>query len=152
MKLNTLFLFLFLIVSITSEDSLESYSIEPFKEYLIKEGLFEIIKSIKEKYDQDIAIISCEELTESRKGNCKRLVTDYMGPSTHPEIKSKTRTPEEETIICIEKLTSQILEQSNIKLNLKRILRKKLTKKNSNIIYNKIIERVTVLPPCEELS
>ena len=39
------------------------------------EGLFEIIESIKKAYNQDIAIISCEELTESRKGNCKKLVT-----------------------------------------------------------------------------
>ena len=43
-----------------------------------KYGLFDVIKSIKKIYCQDVAIISCEELTENRKGNCKKIVTEYM--------------------------------------------------------------------------
>ncbi len=59
MKFNIVFLFLFLIISITSEIDLESYTIEPFKEYLKDKGLFEIIESILKAYNQDVAIISC---------------------------------------------------------------------------------------------
>ena len=51
MRLNTVFLFLLLIISITSEISLDSYSIDPFKEYLEKEGLLEIIESILKAYN-----------------------------------------------------------------------------------------------------
>ena len=86
MKLINHFLFLFLIKSIISENLLDNFSIAPFKNYLKKNGLFEIILSIKKVYGQDVAIISCEELNENCKGNCKRLVIEYMGPSELPEL------------------------------------------------------------------
>ena len=58
---------------------LEVYSIDSFKERMQKEGLFDMIQSIKDVYGQDVAIISCEELNKNYSGNCKRLVTEYMG-------------------------------------------------------------------------
>ena len=59
---------------------LDDYSIDPFKERMRKEGLFDIIQSIKILFGQDVAIISCEELKKNYSGNCKRLVTEYMDP------------------------------------------------------------------------
>ena len=81
MKLNTKFLFLCLIISITSEIDLDSYSIDKFKDNLKEEGLFEIFESILNAYNQDEAILSCEELLGNRKGNCKKLVIEYMDSS-----------------------------------------------------------------------
>ena len=97
MKLNVAFLFLFLIISKTSEIEFDSYSIVPFKEDLKKEGLFEIIESIKKAYNQDLAILSCEELVGNRKGNCKRLVAEYMDPSNeNPSSYAKARSIEDD--------------------------------------------------------
>ena len=73
----TLFLILF-IIPFTAMVKLEVYSIDSFKERMKKEGLFDIIQSIKDVYGQDVAIISCEELNKNYSGNCKRLVTEYM--------------------------------------------------------------------------
>jgi len=78
MKLNSLYLVLLLIISIKSNDFLDSFSIEGFKIYLKDNGLFQIIQSIKYAYGQDVAIISCEELNKNYNGNCQKLVTDYM--------------------------------------------------------------------------
>ena len=50
MSLISQFLILFLTLSITSEDQLDGYSIDPFKDILEKEGFFEVIKSIKNVY------------------------------------------------------------------------------------------------------
>ena len=75
MKLIILFLLLFIN---TSTINLSNYSIDKFKISLKKEGLFEIIESIKYYYGQDVAIISCEELNKNYCGNCKRLVKEYM--------------------------------------------------------------------------
>ena len=58
MKLNILFLILFLILSIKTGSILDQYSIEVFKEYLKLNRLFDIIKSIKNTFGQDLAIIS----------------------------------------------------------------------------------------------
>ena len=74
----TLFLILF-IIPFTAMVKLEVYSIDSFKERMQKEGLFDMIQSIKDVYGQDVAIISCEELNKNYSGNCKRLVTEYMG-------------------------------------------------------------------------
>ena len=79
MKLKVLFLFLLLIISIKSNDLLDSFSIEGFKKYLKDNGLFQIIQSIKYAYGQDVAIISCEELNKNYNGNCQKLVIDYIG-------------------------------------------------------------------------
>ena len=78
MKLITPFLILFLIISIKSESSLDSYSIEKFKDHIKDKGLLELIKQIKKDFGQDADIISCEELNQNNKGNCKKFVTEYM--------------------------------------------------------------------------
>ena len=147
MKLITQFLILFLILSITSENLLNAYSIEPFKDALKIEGIFQIIESIKWKYGQDVAIISCEELTENHKGNCKRLVTEYM-PSSY-QITGRTSNKNESVVS-----TTSNEEQSeynkilNWLYNIRLIMwRKKLkaNKKKSYMIYRKIIKRVREL-------
>ena len=84
MRLITLFLIFFLVILIKTESILDQFSIEGFKEYVKDNGLFEIIFSIKMLYGQDVAIISCEELNENYKGNCKRLVIEYMPESSEP--------------------------------------------------------------------
>ena len=94
MKLNTSFLVLFLIISIKSKNILDEYSIEGFKENMKKDGLFQIIQSIRYYYGLDVAIISCEELNKNHNGNCKRLVTDYMKDKIDPE--SETFSGKEE--------------------------------------------------------
>ena len=71
MKLKALFIVLLLIISIKSNDFLDSFSIESFKESLRDNGLFLIIQSIKYAYGQDVAIISCEELNKNYSGNCQ---------------------------------------------------------------------------------
>ena len=78
MKLITLVLILFAIISIKSEDSLNSYSINTFIKYLKDNKLFEIIKSIKMAYGPDVAIITCEELNKNMNGICKRLVLEHL--------------------------------------------------------------------------
>ncbi len=148
MSLISQFLILFLTLSITSEDQLDGYSIDRFKDILEKEGFFEVIKSIKNVYGQDVAIISCEELTGNLKGNCRKLVTEYIAQSPK---KQKPKT----TVKLINKDTFHkpglnvkfIIKQSyemqyeELRNNLKNI------KKNSDIIYNKIINRVNKLLP-----
>ena len=95
MKLINHFLIIFLIISITSENLLDNFSIDPFLKDLKRDGLFEIILSIKKVYGQDVAIISCEELNENRKGNCKKLVTEYMDPSKPPKPQPEPLGPDE---------------------------------------------------------
>ena len=85
MKLITYFMILFLIMSITSESLIDSFSIDHFLNVMKSNGLFEIILSIKKVYGQDVAIISCEELNKNYKGNCKKLVIEYMDLSETPK-------------------------------------------------------------------
>ena len=145
MKLNILFLILLLILSIKTESIYDSYSIETFMDYQKRNGLFEIIESIKKIYGQDVAIISCEEINEKNKGNCKKLVTDYMiggkiptfSPITVPNL----------NLICIKGLIlSSYIKQSYYHYVIKRILRKKFNENQTNLIYKKIMKRV-----CQEL-
>ena len=56
--LLTLFLILFLKISIKSESILEPYNIDRFRNTMEKNGLYEIIRDIKIIYGQDVAIIS----------------------------------------------------------------------------------------------
>ena len=96
MKLNVLYLVLLLITSIKSNNVLDSYSIEVFKDYLKENGLFEIIQTIKNFYGQDVAIICCEELNQNYNGNCKKLVTDYMEEKTeNANVNESNENPEE---------------------------------------------------------
>ena len=82
MKLNALLLVLLLITSIKSNNALDPYSIEGFKDYLKENGLFEIIQTIKYLFGQDVAIICCEEFNPNYNGNCKKLVIEYMEEET----------------------------------------------------------------------
>ena len=96
MKLNVLYLVLLLITSIKSNNVLDSYSIEGFKDYLKENDLFEIIQTIKNFYGQDVAIICCEELNQNYNGNCKKLVTDYMEEKTeNTNVDESNENPEE---------------------------------------------------------
>ena len=126
MKLINHFLILFLIISLTSEISIDDYSIEPFLNDLKKNGLFEIIESIKKAYCQDVAIISCEELNENRKGNCKNLVIKYM-----PEYK------------CPNKIRGSIpfIKQTCSKFDTKIKLDQILNQKQLESIYQRIIRK-----------
>ena len=108
MKLISLFLLLVLTISINSESLLDDYSINIFIKDLKNNGLFEIIETIKKIYGQDVAIISCEELNENRKGNCKRLVTEYMKPVQSKKMILGTQS-EEVNVKCIENLISFFL-------------------------------------------
>ena len=145
MKLISLFLLLFLIKSITSQISVDDFSINPFIEDLKNNGLFEIIELIKQTYGQDVAIISCEELNENRKGNCKKLVTEYIPP---PE--KTTRTELLNKVKCIKNLNfSWIIKKSNNIFDIKKdILSGKYNKNEANIIYGKITKRTGELPFC----
>ena len=98
MKLNALFLVLLLIISIKSNDFLDSYSIEPFIKSMKDNGLFQIIQSIKYSYGKDVAIISCEELNKNYYSNCKKLVIEYM---------------EEDFINKIEEIKNRILQSQD---------------------------------------
>ena len=151
MKLNTVFLFSCLIISITSEIDWNSYSIEPFKEYLKNEGLLEILESILMAYNQDVAIISCEELVGNRKSNCKRLVTEYMDPSNQYRPSNLIRDPDD-NITCIQKLYYSMITNKDIQnsLVIKNELRKRFPENLSNLIFKKISNRVKELGPCEE--
>jgi hypothetical protein len=120
MKLISLFLLLFLLISINSENQLDTFSIDNFIKDLKNDGLFEIIESIKEVYGQDIAIISCEELNENHKGNCKRLVIEYMRP------RASTRYVDEEEAKCIKIL------------NFSKIIKNEVNYSFSNNFFNNI--------------
>ena len=154
MKLYTIFLILFLILSIKTKSILDLYSIEAFKDTLKRNGVFKIIESIKETYGQDLAIISCEELNKNCKGNCKKLVTEYMSPYVHqgPNLHSDgLPKQEEEDLKCINKLYySQIIEKPFSNSVIKRKLRIIFNKNQANLIYNKIIKRVRDLGPCKK--
>ena len=140
MKLNILILILFLILSIKTGNILAPYSIEPFKEKVKKNRLFEIIKSIKETYGQDVAIIACEEINEKNKGNCKKLVTKYMNNSDKPN--PSTTTVRKLNLICTKGLNlSPYIKQSNSNSVIKMFLRRKLNENQPNLIFIKIIKR-----------
>ena len=116
----TLFLILF-IIPFTAMVKLEVYSIDSFKERMKKEGLFDIIQSIKDVYGQDVAIISCEELNKNYSGNCKRLVTEYMDSNKD-----------------IDKREIEIPDKGV----LTKILLKNYTPEESNLLSDRIIQSV----------
>ena len=139
MKLNILFLFLLLILSIKTESILDPFCIDTFIDYLKGNGLFEIIESIKKIYGQDVAIISCEELIEKNKGNCKKLIIEYMIGGKIPT-HSRITVP---NLICIKGFySSQYIKQSYYHYVIKKILRKKFNESQTNLIFIKIIKRV----------
>ena len=107
----TLFLII-LILPFTTMGKLDEYSIDPFKERMRKEGLFDIIQSIKILFGQDVAIISCEELKKNYSGNCKRLVIEYMDPNKEID-KREIEIPDKGILIKI-LLKNYPPEESNL--------------------------------------
>ena len=71
MKSIAIFLILSIITLTISKFDLDNFSTNMLIINLKREGLFEIIKLIKYKYGQDLAIITCEELNTNQCGNCK---------------------------------------------------------------------------------
>ena len=133
MKSLTLFLVLFIIKSSVSKTKLRKYSIDPFIDNLKKDGNFTIIQSIKAKFGNDVAIISCEEIKNNHSGNCKKVVTEYM-IDFHTTviygsgIKSKPGRPTPNS-------------SNDNKVTLQKILNKNFTKKKAKLIYDKIIKK-----------
>ena len=153
MRLITLFLILFSIISIKTENEMDLFSMDVFIEYLKDEGLFEIILSIKKVYGQDVAIISCEELNEYFKGYCRRSVLEYMPESSEesPEIPPDD-SPEEgpemppEELSDIPLVPSADSPEDIVKMSyLKNILRKKFDSSQTELIFKKIIKRMKKL-------
>ena len=153
MRLITLFLILFSIISIKTENEMDLFSMDVFIEYLKDEGLFEIILSIKKVYGQDVAIISCEELNEYFKGYCQRSVLEYMPESSEesPEIPPDD-SPEEgpemppEELSDIPLVPSADSPEDIVKMSyLKNILRKKFDSSQTELIFKKIIKRLKKL-------
>ena len=153
MRLITLFLILFSIISIKTENETDLFSMDVFIEYLKDEGLFEIILSIKKVYGQDVAIISCEELNEYFKGYCRRSALEYMPESSEesPEIPPDD-SPEEgpemppEELSDIPLVPSADSPEDIVKMSyLKNILRKKFDSSQTELIFKKIIKRMKKL-------
>ena len=150
MKLKALFIVLLLIISIKSNDFLDSFSIESFKESLRDNGLFLIIQSIKYAYGQDVAIISCEELNKNYSGNCQKLVTDYM--EEKPKIndidlffsRNKTFDSQEPTETPENELKEELYYWTTIKniFDMLESSKKNLNLKELESIYEKIIKRI----------
>ena len=151
MKSIILFLILFITLLTISKSIMDDFSIEPFKDKMQEEGLFDIILSIKEFYGQDIAIISCEELNKNNSGNCRKLVIDYM-PQLIPLIPAQNTENQQNSqslsSISIMKPSSKSQPKSdeNKKLKLKNILiellEEKLTLEQSELISDNILKEV----------
>ena len=158
MKLIIHFLIIFLIISITSESSLDAFTIGPFFDDLNKMGLLEIILSVKNVYGPNAGVITCEELNENHKGNCKRLVTEYMkltGPlKSNKLLESLDKHSSSDTIIEKEGIIDEYLRKESLPdIPIKRqeslkmpfldyILGKKFNSEKSKLISNKIKERI----------
>ena len=144
MKLNTLFLISFLILSIKTEINLNLYSIQAFIDHLKDTGLLEIIESIKMTYGQDVAIISCEELNKNYGGDCKRLVVEYIPETSSIPSKSKG-------LKCIEILNnSPILEKPYPNSDIKRKIQIKSIADQLKLMSVKVRKRVKELGLCKE--
>ena len=167
MKINNLFLVLLLITSIKLNDNMDSYSIDTFKAHLKENGLFGIIQSIKVFYGQDVAIISCEELNINNKGNCKKLITEYMddklespiiGPkgllSDFNETSSITSQNDKDPstgqspnkTIKRPLIYWKLMKNSTHFLYIQDTPRKNFNKEELRSIYRKIMKKVKILP------
>ena len=124
MKSIALVLFLSITTLTISNNILDNYKVNLFIISLKREGIFDIIKSIKMVYDQEAAIISCEELNINNCGDCKKVVTDYMPRPDLNVIKIQNGTSIDELI------------------GMQRILRKKLSSEETKLIYERIVNRL----------
>ena len=135
MKSIKLFLILFIVPLILSDE--DSFSIDPFKERLEKEGLLKIIESIKDTYGQDVAIISCEELKRNVCGNCKRLVLEYMPVN---KMRAFTRgLPPTIMKISVKEIKSKIKER------ITSFLKEKFSLEESNSISDNIMKKINLI-------
>ncbi len=124
MKSIALVLFLSITTLTISNNILDNYKVNLFIISLKREGIFDIIKSIKMVYGQEAAIISCEELNINNCGDCKKVVTDYMPRPDLNVIKIQNGTSIDELI------------------GMQRILRKKLSSEETKLIYERIVNRL----------
>ena len=127
MKLFYLFLITIAISLSLSKSSLDDYSIDEFIAYLKKMKMYDLIAMIKAGFGADVAINFCECLAGTQKGNCGKVVRDYIeNISFRPNnlyykkeitkntikkiiVKGNSSKPEDNTIIancqkCLDKL------------------------------------------------
>ena len=142
-------LIIILFINISTK-YLDHYSINFFIIRLKSEGLFEIIKSIKIIYGQDVAIISCEELNKNTCGNCKRVVLDYMPLQSH----TPTPTPHAPIPKDIQKEGKEKdTKKKDLKIQceepkhptIQNILNNKFDQKNSKLISDGIRKKVKII-------
>ena len=124
MKSIALVLFLSITTLTISNNILDNYKVNLFIISLKREGIFDIIKSIKMVYGQEAAVISYEELNINHGGDCKKVVTDYMPKPDLNVIKIQNGTSIDELI------------------GMQRILRKKLSSEETKLIYERIVNRL----------
>ena len=141
-KKNSFTLFLIiLIIPFTTMINIDDYSIDEFKYLMEREGLFDIILSIKNVYGQDVAIISCEELNKDNCGNCEKLVVDYMPNRNinHNSQVSKLRN-------FMKHSKDTIIDQKNLEMKsiIKNIIKIKFNPEESEYFANKIVERADI--------
>ena len=143
MKLINLVLILFAIISIKSEDSLNSYSINTFIKYLKDNKLFEIIKSIKMAYGPDVAIITCEELNKSMKGYCQRLILEHLNELSISSKEAYESMPSNNTFNkkIISRKSLGFIKNSNRMPYIIKYLNEKYNPEKSLLIYKNIIEK-----------
>ena len=139
MKLFYLFLITITISLSLSKSSLDDYSIDEFIAYLKKLKIFDSIVMTKAFFGADVAINFCECLTGTQKGNCAKVVRDYIenipfnpfNPNYTPNpgkeiskfieknmVKGYSSTPEENIIIvncqkCLDKF-KEVFSKYNI--------------------------------------
>ena len=86
-----------------------------------KNGLFQIIQSIKSAYGPDVTTISCEELNKGHESNYKNLVKHYM----------------------LSKFNNISIFKNSCEMSfLKKIIYQKFGPKKSESIYNEIVKKV----------
>ena len=139
MKLFYLFLITITISLSLSKSSLDDYSIDQFIAYLKKMKIYELIVILKNSNGADAAINFCQCLTDTQKGNCAKVVRDYIenipfnpfNPNYTPNpgkeiskfiekniVKGYSSTPEENIIIancqkCLDKF-KEVFSKYNI--------------------------------------
>ncbi len=147
MKSISIFLLLFIIkssISIESNDVMKE-----FIKRLKKEGIFEIIQTIKNTYGIDLAIIACEEFSKNASGMCKRLIIDYMpylDNSERNEVEKKGSITDKNVMKKSGKnrlyILSEIEKPNNYWDKLKEILSTKFNPEETELYADRIITRV----------
>ena len=82
--------------------------------------------------------------------------SDFPPEKFMPKFRDISHKSEEKNLKCNNKLIyplimkSQIIKPSHRILDIKRILKRRYSENQSNLIYNKIMKRIRNLPPCAE--